>query len=57
MNKYLMEVELFFSGKKEFEVLANDKKQSMILAKKYAERVWRGIYKTDSIRCIKKLRK
>lgn len=57
MNKYLIEVELFFSGKKEFEILANDKKQSMILAKKYAERVWRGIYKTDSIKCIKKLRK
>lgn len=57
MNTYLIEIELYFKGKETFEVCAFDKKEALITARVYADRIWGTDYKSDSIRCVKKLQK
>ena len=60
MNRYLMEIEGYFSGWKQFEIEAINKQDAIIKAKdyckKHSEYGFGGNYKLDSIRCVKKLK-
>lgn len=61
MNKYLMRIEGYFSGWKQFEIEAENKKDAVAKAREYckshSEYGHGGNYKLDSIECIKKLKK
>lgn len=60
MNRYLMEIEGYFFGWKQFEIEAINKQDAIIKAKdyckKHSEYGFAGNYKLDSIRCVKKLK-
>ena len=60
MNRYLMKIEGYFSGWKEFEIEAENKKDAIIKAteycKKHSEYGIGGNYKFNSIECVKKLK-
>lgn len=60
-NKYLMRIEGYFSGWKEFEIVADNKQDALIKAKEYCKSHpiygHGGNYKLDSIECIKKLKR
>lgn len=60
MNRYLMEIEGYFSGRKQFEIEAINKQDAIIKAKEYCKKHSEygigGNYKLDSIRCVKKLK-
>lgn len=59
MNRYLMRIEGYFSGWKQFEIEANSKQDAVVKAKEYCELHpiygHGGNYKFDSIECVKKL--
>lgn len=59
MNRYLMRIEGYFSGWKQFEIEANDKQDAVVRAKEYCKKHSEygigGNYKFDSIECVKKL--
>lgn len=60
MNKYLMKIEGYFSGWKEFEIEAENKRDAVEKAtefcKKSSEFGIGGNYKLSSITCVKKLK-
>lgn len=60
MNKYLMKIEGYFSGWKEFEVEAENKLDAIAKAKEFCnthtEYGIGGNYKLNSIKCIKKIK-
>ena len=59
MNRYLMRIKGYFSGWKQFEIDAENKKDAIIKANEYcrnhSEYGIGGNYKFDSIECVKKL--
>lgn len=59
MNKYLMKIEGYFAGTKQFEIEAENKHDAIVKATEYcknhSEYGIGGNYKLDSIKCIKKL--
>ena len=57
MNKYLMRIEGYFSGWKQFEIEAENKQDAIVKAKEYCKKHYctGGNYKLDSIECVKKL--
>ena len=59
MNKYLMSIERYFSGRETFEVSAENKQDALIVAKNYCMKSGLfsgGNYKIDSIKCEKKIK-
>ena len=60
MNKYLMKIEGYFSGWKEFEIEAENKQDAVSKAidfcKKHSEFGHGGNYKLSTITCVKKLK-
>lgn len=61
MNKYLMRIEGYFSGWKEFEIEAENKHDAIIKGQEYCQNHFEyghgGNYKHDSIEVVKKLKK
>ena len=61
MNRYLMRIEGYFSGWKQFEIEAENKQDALEKAREYCKRnspyTHGGNYKFDSIECVKKLKK
>ena len=59
-NVYLMKIEGFFSGWKQFRIEAENKTDAVVRAKEYCKRHPEyghgGNYKLDSIQCVKKLK-
>lgn len=57
MNRYLVEVQLYFKGKETFEVLAESKESAILLASKKAEKIYsKNEYISSSIKIVKKLK-
>ena len=61
MNKYLMRIEGYFFGWKEFEIEAENKQDAIIKGKEYCrihpEYGYGGNYKHQTIKVVKKLRR
>ena len=59
MNKYLMCITGYFSGKEEFKIDAEDKADAIKKATEYCKhnpKYSGGNYMLDSIKCVKKLK-
>ena len=58
MHKFLMKVECYFSGWKEFTIEAENKQEAITKATEYCKKhpTFSGYCKLNTIQCIKKLK-